>query len=51
MYKKELIEILQKIKKEYLTSFLDIEKMANVYKLDKKIMLELIKLSNKIKEK
>ena len=27
MHKKELIEILQKIKKEYLTSFLDIEKM------------------------
>lgn len=49
MYKKELIEILQKIKKEYLTKFLDIEKMANVYNLDKKIMLELIKLSNKIK--
>ena len=50
MYKKELIEILQKIKKEYLTRFLDIEKMANAYNLDKKIMLELIKLSNKIKE-
>ena len=50
MYKKEIIEKMQKIKKEYLTSFLDIEKMANAYKLDKKIMLELIKLSNKIKE-
>ena len=50
MHKKELIEILQKIKKEYLTNFLDIEKMASAYKLDKKIMLELIKLSNKIKE-
>ena len=50
MHKKELIEILQKIKKEYLTNFLDIEKMANAYNLDKKIMLELIKLSNKIKE-
>ena len=50
MHKKELIEVLQKIKKEYLTSFLDIEKMANTYNLDKKIMLELIKLSNKIKD-
>lgn len=50
MHKKELIEVLQKIKKEYLTKFLDVEKMANVYKLDKKIMLELIKLSNKVKE-
>lgn len=50
MHKKELIEILQKIKKDYLTNFLDVEKMANAYKLDKKIMLELIKLSNKIKE-
>lgn len=49
MHKKELIEILKKIKKEYLTNFLDIEKMAEVYELDKKIMLELIKLSNKIK--
>ena len=44
MHKKELIEIMKKIKKEYLTSFLDIEKMANDYNLDKKIMLELIKL-------
>jgi hypothetical protein len=50
MHKKELIEVLQKIKKEYLTKFLDVEKMANAYNLEKKIILELLKLSNKIKE-
>ena len=49
MHKKELIEILQKIKKEYLTSFLDIEKMANDSNSYKKSILRSAQQRAKIR--